>query len=143
MTDIELLLEASHRKVVSAVGLVDASLKRVKSFDPRRDYTPEQLEPYDALSDRFVRAVETCIRYFRTYERYKEVVASETYRDLLNKMEKFGLIGSVELWIGMRDVRNRIVHNYLPEQLKVLFDLMTGVYASELLTVSARIKNDA
>lgn len=140
MTDIEILLAASEEKVLSAIRLVEASLNKLKPFDPRLNYTPEELEPYDALSDRFVRAVEISIKFFRTYERYKEVIPSETYRDLLNRMEKYGLINSTELWIEMRDVRNRIVHDYLPEQIKELYDLLLGRYGQELLNVKTEIQ---
>jgi len=107
--DYRILLEASKEKVLSAIGLVEASLKGLKEYDINRKYDPKELEPYDALSERFIRAVESCIKYFKTYEYYLFTLSSDTYRDLLLNMEKQNIISTVERWVDMRDIRNRIV----------------------------------
>ena len=39
-------------------------------------------------------------------------------------MEKLRLVGSASLWLEMRNIRNRIVHDYLPEQTAQMFDLI-------------------
>ena len=140
MTDLKILLSAAEKKALSAIALVEASLNRIESFDVNANYTALELEPFDALSDRFIRAVEVCIKYFRTLERYKEASMSETYRDLLNRMEKYQLISSVSLWVQMRDIRNRMVHDYLPEQLEQMYGLLTGEYGQELLTIQQKLK---
>ncbi len=141
MSNRGLLVHASRDKYLAAIELVRASLEKVPPYDPGRKYTPDELEPYDALADRFVRAVETGIRFFRSYELYQEAVASETYRDLLNRMEKYGLISSVVLWVEMRDVRNRIVHDYLPGKVRELFDFILGDYGAELLRLAERLED--
>jgi hypothetical protein len=84
-------------------------------------YSPREREPYDALSDRFLRAFESSLEVFRTWERVREANASETFRDLLLRMEKVGLIGDLATWIGLRDLRNRVVHDYLPDELAALY----------------------
>ena len=98
------------------------------------------MEPYDALCYRFVRGVESAIKFFRTYERAQFAEVSETIRDLFNRMEKLNMISSVELWLFMRDIRNRIVYDYLPEQLKEIYDLLTGPYGEELLTLNKKLQ---
>ena len=125
---------------VDAIALVAASLDTVSPFDPTRPYSPKEREPYDALCDRFLRAVEVCLKYFRTYERFTEAEVSETIRDLLLRMEKQGMVSSMKLWIDMRDVRNRIFHDYLPEQLSELYGLIMGEMGQELLRVKQRIE---
>ena len=65
------------------------------------------MEPYDAMSDRFIRAVEVSLKLFRTYERYLFIESSDAIRDLLNRMATVDLITSTQLWVAMRDVRNR------------------------------------
>ena len=35
-------------------------------------------------------------------------------------MEKVGLIGDLATWIGLRNLRNRVVHDYLPDELAAL-----------------------
>lgn len=137
--EMALLAEASRGKTLKALDMVGASLSAYVPYDAGAAYTPKELEPYDALSDRFVRAVETCIKFFRTYERLMFAESSDTLRDLLNRMHKLDLISGVEVWIELRDVRNRVVHDYLPEQLASLYALMTGSFAGELRTLRAKL----
>lgn len=61
--DFIILLEAAKQKVISAVSLVKASLDKLEEFDIDKKYTPKELEPYDPLSDRFIRAVETTVKF--------------------------------------------------------------------------------
>ncbi len=131
-TDLMKLLDINRRKVVDAGELVRASLNKLAPYDPHREYTADEREPYDALCDRFIRAVEVNLKFFRTYEKVQFAEESETLRDLLNRIEKVGLISSVELWFRMRDVRNRIVHDYLPEKVKEMYDDIMGIFGREL-----------
>jgi hypothetical protein len=135
------LLKSSKTKSLNAISLVEASLEGLRPFDEYKNYTPKELEPYDALSDRFVRSVETCIKFFKTYEYYLFTLSSDTYRDLLLNMEKQDLISSVELWVDMRDIRNRIVHDYLPNQIKDIFNLIMTDFKKELLRLKQKIEN--
>jgi uncharacterized protein with HEPN domain len=68
---------------------------------------------------------------------------SETLRDLLNKMEKLDLVSSVQCWMEMRDVRNRIVHEYLPEEIQEIYDIIMGEYAIKLQNFESKIKKIA
>jgi len=137
--EYQILLEKSKQKVVSSVKLVEASLINLEKYEPEKTYNPKELEPYDALADRFIRAVESCIKFFKTYQYYLNAVSSDTYRDLLLAMEKQDIISTLELWIDMRDIRNRIVHDYLPQQVKSIYDLIMGKFKDELLEVNKKI----
>jgi len=53
-------------------------------------------------------------------------------RDQLNRMEKLGIISSTETWFRLRDVRNRIVHDYLPGKIKEIYDDIMGPFGVEL-----------
>ena len=107
------------------------------NFDPHANYTPLEREPYDALCDRYFRAVEMAVRYFRTLERSKLALNSESFRDLLGNVAKWGVISDVDLWFRMRDLRNRIAHDYLPDELAEIYGLIFGAYGPELLRVLA------
>lgn len=124
----------ARAQMLATVGLVQASLRKLVPYDDAHVYSAEESEPYDALSDRFIRAVESSLKFFRSYERLQFAEESDTLRDLLNRMEKLGLASSVELWFNMRDVRNRIVHDYLPGEIKQMYDDMLGPFAVELVT---------
>ena len=138
--DIQILLQQNKEKVISSVQLVEASLSRVKTFNPEYKYSPLELEPYDALCDRFVRAVEVCIQYFKSYAKLQEAIMPETYRDLLLKMEKWNIISEMPVWFEMRDVRNRVVHDYKPEQRKQMYEDIIEKFSGELVLTKSKIE---
>ena len=134
-TDLELLAESNRERARRTIDLVVASLSEYRPFNPAATYTPKDLEPYDALADRFVRAVECCLRYFRSYELLEFAEQSDSTRSLLNRMEKLDLVGDTTLWLQMRNVRNRIVHDYLQEQTAQMYSEISGPYGNELQRV--------
>ena len=136
---LHILFDSSKKSAISAIKLVEASIEGYNSFNPSKDYTPKELEPFDALSDRFIRSVEVCIKFFRTYEKILHGESSENLRDLLNRMAKGKLISSVELWFKMRDVRNRIVHKYLPSDLKKIYESVSKKFGNELVSLHKKL----
>ena len=134
---VEPLLADSQAKLRAALALVFASAASYAPFALDRVYSPREREPYDALSDRFLRAFESSLKFFRTWERVREAHASETFRDLLLRMEKVGLISGLATWIGLRDLRNRVVHDYLPEELAALYAAIIGEAVPEFQRLDA------
>ncbi|MCU0769779.1 MAG: hypothetical protein MUD07_10630 [Burkholderiaceae bacterium] len=58
---------------------------------------------------------------------------------MLDRMEKLGWVSSAELWVTMRSIRNKIVHDYLPEQVARMFAQIAGPFAAELSRLEARV----
>ena len=139
-SDYEQLLAAAAQRYVDSAVMVEASLQRYQPFEIDRRYTPLELEPYDALCDRYLRSVEMAIRYFRTVERARLALNSESFRDLLGQVAKWGLISDVDLWFRMRDLRNRIAHDYLPEHLLRIYTAITTELGPELLRLRKRVE---
>lgn len=138
-SEYDKLVAAAIARYVNATALVEASLQRYHPFEPERAYSALELEPYDAMCDRYMRAVEMAIRYFRTVERARLALSSESYRDLLGNAEKWGLIEDVDLWFRMRDLRNRIAHDYLPEHLLRIYVAISQEFGPELLGLRQRL----
>lgn len=138
---IPILYEAARRKALDALTLVEASLSDYQPYSRGHEYSPKEREPYDALADRYMRAIEVCIKYFRSYERMMFADSSETYRDLLQRAHKRGMIASPSLWFDMRDLHNRIVHDYLPDRLEELYTLISGPYGAALMALKTRLVN--
>ncbi|MFA7370214.1 MAG: hypothetical protein WC334_11265 [Kiritimatiellales bacterium] len=134
------ITEHSRKKMLNAVALVEASLCKLSPYDETHVYNADESEPYDALSDRFVRAVEICLKFFRSYKRIQFAEESDTLRDQLNRMEKPEIISSVELWFKMRDVRNRIVHDCLPHEIKQMYDDVMGPFGAELKSCTVKVQ---
>ncbi|MEA2104639.1 MAG: nucleotidyltransferase substrate binding protein [Candidatus Cloacimonadota bacterium] len=137
--DQKIITKTALYKAISAINLVEASLEYIKPYKINQYYTPREREPYDALCDRFIRAIEISLKYFRSYEKLMYGENSETIRDLLNRMEKLEIISSVILWMQMRDVRNRIVHDYLPEEIRDMYDEIMGIFGNELLQLKRKL----
>ncbi len=138
-SDLITLISAARQKVLNTIMLVEASLSRITPYDVNQNYTPEEMEPYDAMSGRFIRAIEVSLKFFRTYERYLFVESSDTIRDLLNRMATVDLITSTQLWVAMRDVRNRIVHDYLPKDIKQIYDSIQNQFGNELKQLQSKL----
>ena len=97
---------------------------------------PVAMEPYDALSSRFERCVEVFLgKYLRSLELHVMGAASATIRERLQFGHKIGLLKDVELWLEMREFRNRMPHDYLPEKLGELFEAIRGRFAHEIQSV--------
>jgi uncharacterized protein YutE (UPF0331/DUF86 family) len=139
--DQKIIAHKALKQALDSISLIEASLSAYIPYDPKRKYTPKEQEPFDALCDRFIRAVEICLKFFRSYEKLLEGVNSETIRDLLNKMEKFKIIESTALWLEMRDVRNRIVHDYMPDDIERIYSSIAGAFGKELLKVKEEVTN--
>ena len=140
-SELDALLATARWRYGDAAALVAASLERYRPFDPAGSYTPEQREPWDAMCDRYLRAVEMALRSFRTLERARLAGNSESFRDLLGNMAKWGLIADEDLWFRMRDIRNRIAHDYLPQQLSEIYAAIHDLYGPELLRLRDRLES--
>lgn len=64
---------------------------------------------------------------------------SQTFRDLLLRMEKIGLISDLATWIGLRDLRNRVVYDCLPDELAALYAAIIDEAVPEFRRLDASI----
>jgi hypothetical protein len=126
--DLHELLEEAHAKLDRAAALYLHSAAKLRPFDPNRPYSPDELEPYDALVTRFERGVEVFLKFFRTVEAFETAGTGSTVRDCLGLMCKLGLIDQVDRWMEMRKVRNRIAHDYLSDKVQGIYALLIESY---------------
>lgn len=134
-------LQIAANKYIRAFQLLQASVIKTTDYNTAKNYSADELEPYDALSDRFIRSVEIAIKFFKTYEYHMQAEQSQTLRDGLHQMEKFELISNLDIWIDMRDIRNRIVHDYIPEKVAQMYQLIRGDFYNELKRLNGKINN--
>lgn len=135
---MEALLIAARNRLDAALEIFLASVADYPGFDPGKRLTPKQSEPLDALSDRYLRAFESALRFFRTWEQVREAAPSESFRDLLLRMEKLGFISETGVWLILRDVRSRIAHEYLPDELAKIYASLVGPAATEFRRLRER-----
>jgi hypothetical protein len=140
MTPEEQALYGENRsKAQAALRLLFASLDAYVPFDPNVALSPKELEPYDALADRYIRAVESSLRWFRSVELHEFGVPSDSTREMLDRMEKLHWVSTAEIWMAMRIIRNKIVHDYLPEQVAQMYAQIAGPFAAELRALHTRL----
>jgi len=96
--DQQILTKSALNKAIDAIKLVEASLEEIKPFDKEKVYSPKEREPYDALSDRFIRAVEVSITFFKSYEKLMYGENSETLRDLLRGCNNFATLDNLYIY---------------------------------------------
>jgi len=104
-----------------AIYLLKSSVKKFKPYKVKKNYTPVELEYYDSLAFRFEKAVELFLHFFKGLELYHSGKVNDTLRDRLLFMQKLKIIDSIDFWIEARLLRNKVAHDYLPEQLKDIY----------------------
>lgn len=58
-------------------------------------------------------------------------------------MEELGLYSSANLWLAMRNVRNRIAHEHVPEQVMQMFEEISGGQGDPLLRLGEKMRQSA
>jgi len=111
----------SFEDLEKAISLLKRSLDSYLPYDPTRNYSPEELEKYDALSFRFEKAVELTLSFFKSLEIYLFGEASDTLRNRLLRLQRAGFVDEPEFWFFSRLLRNKIAHAYLPEELEEIY----------------------
>ena len=129
-------LNFSHSKLFAT----NLSPERLAALDD----DPALAETIEAFASRFGRIQDTMAG--KLFPRFLQAQAESpgTQLETLNRMEKLGLLTSVEQWLEARALRNRLVHEYVSDMHQLHRDLQ---YAGELTALfkeaHARIGNRA
>ncbi len=62
-----------------------------------------------------------------------EYTDSMSFIDILDRLEKLGIIQNSEEWLKIRELRNRLTHEYPEEEFKIRRDLKLALKYSHLL----------
>lgn len=112
----QLLLEQLEL-LKKALETLHLSIEKCKLFIAKKQYTFEEMESLDSLSSKFGRTSDL---YTQKVLRTIWLLLHESFVpfiDLLNKAEKIDLIHSADQLLEIRDLRNQITHEYIPEAL--------------------------
>jgi hypothetical protein len=113
---LELLAVEWHLLEISVVTLLH-SLNKCMDIGTKREYSFEEQESFDSLTSKFSRTSDL---FTQKIVRTVWTLLHEPFVpfiDLLNKAEKMNLIYSSDQIIAIRDLRNQIAHEYLPEAI--------------------------
>ncbi|MDJ0625614.1 MAG: hypothetical protein QNJ31_04515 [Candidatus Caenarcaniphilales bacterium] len=96
------------------------SLNKCKSIGIKKNFNFEESESFDSLTSKFARISDLYLKKLLKTIMLLLHENIDTFIDRANFAEKIGLILSAERLILIRDLRNRIAHEYLPEDIHEL-----------------------
>ncbi len=114
------LLKEEIALLQNAVDTLMLSVEKCRKIGRKDDYSFEEMESFDSLTSKFKRASDI---YTQKVLRSVWALLHEPFApfiDLMNKAEKLSLIGDAETMITIRDIRNQIAHEYLPQAIAEL-----------------------
>lgn len=104
----------------------------------------DELEAWEALTSRFARVTDIFVsKYIRLLILEQDPGFRGEIRDVLDKAEKISLISSADTWMSIRELRNKVAHEYTKEDLqKTLQDIIkfTPFVLNELKELKLEIK---
>ncbi len=114
------LLKEEMELLSKSVKTLSMSVEKCKKFIGKKNYSFEEMESLDSLTS----------KYSRTSDLFTQKVLRTIWMllhepfipfiDFLNQAEKMGIIVSADQILEIRDLRNQITHEYLPEALTKL-----------------------
>ena len=114
------LLEQNWQLLQNSLYTLNMSVGKVQNIMPKEDYTFEEMESFDSLTSKFGRTSDI---YTQKVIRTIWMLLHEPFEpfiDMMNRSEKMGLIRSSNDMIDIRDTRNQITHEYIPEAIQEL-----------------------
>ena len=145
------LIENKNYKIKKYLHQCDKHQKWIeKAYNDVKPILPLSLKSYQQLRDEDVRSIDQYLFRFAKLQDtigeklfkmivsdFAEDVSRLSFIDILNRLEKVGILDSVEEWRSLRNARNNIAHQYddEPEEtadaLNKIFaqkDLLIGIY---------------
>jgi hypothetical protein len=124
------LLQTEWQMLKAAVGTLQLSVLKCQSIGTKESYSFEELESFDSLTS----------KYNRTSDIFTQKVLRSVWMllhepfvpfiDMMNKGEKMAMLRSADQMIEIRDLRNQIAHEYLPDAIRDLIPEVIELSAS-------------
>ncbi len=114
------LLQGEWSMLQSAVETLFQSVEKCNAIGIKTEYTFEEQESFDSLTSKFNRTSDL---FTQKIIRTTWMLLHEPFVpfiDLMNTGEKIRMILSANQMIGIRDMRNQIAHEYIPEAIRDL-----------------------
>lgn len=108
------------------------------------EQNPRRAEQLEAFVSRFGRMQDTMAD--KLFPRWLLALAEEpgSLIETLNRAERLGVLTSTERWLQIRNLRNRLVHEYMTEPAKFVEDLaLAKEYSLMLIYTYNRMRQDA
>lgn len=111
-----------------ALGTLERTWQEARGLDTGPTCTDRELDLIEVLAARFARTTDFLVnKVLRSLDRF-ELEPEGTLIDMVNRVEKRGVVASARDLRRMKELRNEIVHEYLPSgRIDLQADLKTHV----------------
>ena len=133
-------LKEDYQLLQKQLEWLEISLNECVHIGIKEEYTIDEFGKFETLCSRYTRSIDFLVRkIFRTLDAY-EFEDQGTLIDVVNHAHKRGLFEDIEQLRIMKDLRNTIVHEYIEEELKELFEEVLH-YTKELINIMQTTRN--
>lgn len=124
MTNYPKIIQELKTELLLALDHLEFSYNKIKQNGLQTDSkNPETLETFEALVSRFSRVADIfVVKYLRSLAEQDDPGFRGSLRDWVNYAEKKAAIASAEQWMEIRELRNKISHEYATKDLSIIFD---------------------
>jgi len=130
------LLKSEWDLLEAAISTLQLSLRKCETIGIKENYTFEELESFDSLTSKFNRTSDI---FTQKVLRSVWMLLHEPfapYIDMMNKYEKMMALLSADQMIEIRDLRNQIAHEYIPEAIHNLVPEVSDLSSQLLENIS-------
>lgn len=114
-----------------SIETLNLSVEKALSIGEKVHYSFEEMETFDSLTSKFNRSTDI---YTQKVLRTTWELLHESYTpfiDMMNNAEKMEILQSADTIIKIRDIRNQVAHEYIPEAIQEL--------VPEVITLSKKL----
>lgn len=131
------LLDQKLLLLENAAKILSRSYQTCSKIGIKTSYTFEELDHFEALTNRFARLSDVLIQKTLRLIDEIDLETSGTVRDRIMRGEKKQLLSNAEVFTKIRMLRNDISHKYIPEEILEIFQSVMQ-YTPELLDAVQR-----
>jgi len=132
------LLQSELVLLQASVDTLQMSVRKCNSIGIKENCTFEELESFDSLTSKFNRTSDI---FTQKVLRSVWMLLHEPFVpfiDMMNKGEKMLILQSADQMIEIRDLRNQITHEYIPEAIRDLVPEVIELTSQLIESVTSR-----
>jgi len=114
------LVQSEWELLQASVITLKLSVSKCEKIGIKKSYTFEELESFDSLTSKFSRTSDI---FTQKVLRTAWMLLHESFVpfiDMMNNSEKIQILCSADKMIEIRDLRNQVSHEYIPEAIREL-----------------------
>lgn len=139
MSNAKDLLVTSLEELEKSVKWLTRSYQICQKIDVKNDITEEEFDSIEAFSSRYARTIDLLINKVLRLIDKLEFIDQGTMIDIVNRSHKRGIIESTQQIRELKDLRNRITHEYSAED-QLNFFIATLEATQALLPITENTK---